>query len=45
MNVKALFQELNVEPTLTPGDHKQLHLCASGGRTQFKVVSEPLCSR
>ena len=31
MHVKALFQELKVWPTLTPGDHKQFHLCASGG--------------
>ena len=31
MHVKALIQELEVWPTLTPGDHKQFHLCASGG--------------
>ena len=31
MPVKALFQELKVGPTLTPGDHKEFHLCASGG--------------
>ena len=47
MPVKALFQKLKVGPTLTPGDQEQLHLRASGGRTQFQVVSEsePLCSR
>ena len=31
MHIKALFQELKVWPTLTPGGHKQFHLCASGG--------------
>ena len=30
MLVKALFQELKVGPTLTPGDQEQLHLWASG---------------
>ena len=31
MQVKALFWEQKAWPTLTPGDHKQFHLCASGG--------------
>ena len=30
MHVEVLFQELKVWPTLTPGDHKQFHLCAWG---------------
>ena len=29
--LKHLFQKLKVWPTLTPGDHRQFHLCASGG--------------
>ena len=40
-----LFQELEVGPTLTPGDQKQFHLCASGGLQASKMVSEPLSSR
>ena len=28
--LKLLSQELMVWPTLTPGNHKQFHLCASG---------------
>ena len=28
---KLLFQELKARPTLTPGDCKKFHLCASGG--------------
>ena len=29
--MKDFVQELKVWPTLSPGDHKQFHLCASGG--------------
>ena len=45
MHVKCMFQELTVWPTLTPGDHKQFHLSASGGLQAIKMVSEPLHTR
>ena len=40
---ELLSQELKVWPTLTPGNHKQFYLCASGGLQVIKMVSEPHC--
>ena len=41
MPAKALFQELVVGPTLTPGDHSSSTCAPQEAHTQFQVVSEP----
>ena len=49
MHVKAIVPGTegitHPDSALTPGDHKQLHLCASGGLQAIKMESEPSCSR